>query len=270
MLVHPCARALLPVALRMGVSANAVSVAGLATGAFAAWCFAHWQQPALVVLGLLAAIGWLVFDGLDGMVARATGTASPFGRILDGLCDHGVFALIYVALAVSLHQPLAWLLAIAAGLAHAVQSSLYEGERARFHRRLRGDGAPTQHASLGSRAVRAYDAIAGSVDRLAAPFDRALAASRNPVTGGQRYGAAAVPAMKAMSLLSANVRVVLITAACLLARPMLFWWTELVGLSLIAVITIAWHRRIERREMAGLVDPAPFVTATSNSVHQRQ
>src|SRR3546814_1167423 len=77
------------------------------------------------------------------MIARATGTSSAAGRVLDGICDHGVFICIYVSLAFSLgFASWAWLAAVA-GLFHAIQSSLYESERARYHRRIRaGVGAP--------------------------------------------------------------------------------------------------------------------------------
>jgi hypothetical protein len=246
-LVHPAARALLPLAVRLGVSANAVSIAGLAVGILAAMAYAQWAQPAMVLVGLLLGIAWLICDGLDGMIARATGTASPIGRVLDGICDHGVFVAIYVLLAISIGQPVGWVLACTAGLAHAVQSSLYEGERARFHRRVRGDAAPLHHVDLGSALVRTYDSVAGSIDRLAARFDEAMRTARDPQAFGRDYGRAAAPAMKVMSLLSANVRLLAITAACLARAPLWFWWFEIVPLSLLAAATLAWHRHIENR-----------------------
>ena len=41
--------------------------------------------------------------------------------------------------------------------------------------------------------------------------------------------------MKLMSLLSANVRVIAIFVACLVSSPQLFWWIEIVPLTLIAL-----------------------------------
>jgi len=255
-LVHPAARALLPVALRRGVSANMVSVIGFVVGTGAAIAFARWQAPGMALAGLLLGVLWLICDGLDGMIARATGTASAIGRVMDGVCDHGVFILIYVLLATSIGTEYAWLLAITAGAAHVVQSSLYEGERARFHRRVRGDAAPIAHPDLGSAIVRGYDAIAGSIDRIAARFDEAMRAAPDPITAGREYGHAAAQPMKAMSLLSANVRLFAIVLACLVRDPALFWWFEIVVLTLVAVMTITWHRRIERRLVLGFPDTA--------------
>jgi phosphatidylglycerophosphate synthase len=255
-LVHPAARALLPVALRLRVSANIVSAIGFVVGTGAAIAFAHWQTPGMALAGLLLGVLWLICDGLDGMVARATGTASAIGRVMDGVCDHGVFILIYVLIATSIGTEYGWLLAIIAGAAHVVQSSLYEGERARFHRRVRGDAAPIAHPNLGSAIVRGYDAIAGSIDRLAARFDTAMRGAADPAAFGRDYGHAAAPAMKAMSLLSANVRLYAISLACLVQEPTLFWWFEIVALTLVALATITWHRRIEQRLALGFPDTA--------------
>lgn len=242
--IHLAGRALLPLALRLRVPANAVSVAGLLFGAGAAAAYFRWER--LATVGFLLCVLWLIADGVDGMIARATGTASALGRFLDGLCDHAVFVLLYVVLAASLGTGEAWALALTAGAVHAIQSTLYEGERLRFHRRIRGDpGAPV--ASSANPLVRAYDSVAGSLDHLAAPFDRALTAAPAPQALGRRYAAAAAPALRLMALLSNNMRVILIWLACLAGNPRLFWWTELGPLTLITAAGIAWHRRIERR-----------------------
>ncbi len=256
-LIHPLGRRLLPVAIARGISANAVSVTGLALGTAAALAFARIGDGRFALLGLVLSIGWLVADGLDGMVARATGTASPLGRMLDGLCDHGVFILIYVALALAWGTPGGWVLAIAAGIAHAVQSSLYEGERSRFHRRVKGVAliaAPSAPAP--SVLVRWYDHVAGSPDRLARGFEQRLAASPEPQALGAAYAAAAVAPMRLLSLLTANVRIATIVVAGLAGDPRLFWWVEIVPLSAILLIGLAWHRRVER-SFVSVSSPAP-------------
>lgn len=244
--IHPLAHRLLPWAIRGGVSANAVSVAGLALGAGAALAFARFEVPGFALLGLALAVCWLVADGLDGMVARATGTASPLGRVLDGLCDHGVFILIYVSIAMTIGTVEGWALALSAGAAHALQSNLFEAERARFHRRAKGD--PGEHAPARTRLPleRAYDAITAGFDRAAAEFDRALAVAPDRRALGQAYAARAVPALRLLSLQSANVRLIILWLACTIGDPRLFWWFELGPLTVIAVIGIMLHRRAER------------------------
>lgn len=257
-LIHPLARALLPAALRHGVSANAVSLAGLALGGAAAACYLGWDRPWLAPLGLLFSIGWMVADGLDGMIARATGTASAAGRFLDGLCDHGVFILIYMALAFSLGGSAAiWSLAIVAGASHAAQSSLYEGERARFHRRAQGIAQPAPTPVAGNPLVRAYDRLATSVDHLALPFERRMATDGDPVAFGRAYARDAVPVLRRMTLLSANFRVAAIFVACVAGDPALFWIVEIAVLSPVAALAIASHRLVERRYAARSPASAP-------------
>jgi phosphatidylglycerophosphate synthase len=250
-LIHPAARALLPLALKHGVSANAVSGAGLGVGAAAAIAFGHGTTPAIAVLGLVLAGCWLIADGLDGMVARATGTASPFGRLLDGLCDHGVFALIYIALAASIGTIEAWVLGVVAGVFHAFQSNLYEAERARFHRRLKGDAgqvAPTRTASL---AEALYDSVTRGFDRLADRLDGAMRSSDQPQLLGSAYGTRAVPAMRLLALLTANTRVLVIFLACLAGNPRLFWWVEIVPMTIVAILGTLWLRRVETTIVRG-------------------
>jgi phosphatidylglycerophosphate synthase len=244
--VHPAGRALLPPALSLRISANAVSVAGLIIGAGAAFCYSRWPDWRFATLGFLLSVGWLIADGLDGMVARATGSASPLGRVLDGLCDHGVFACLYISIALSIGGADTWVLATSAALIHGVQASLYEGERARYHRRLRGEwlaAGPSPHKSA---AVRFYDMIANSMDRVAAPFERAIEKSQNRQAFVIGYTSRAIPPMKLLALLSGNVRVITLYVACLLGNPKYFWWFEIIALSAIAIFGILWHRRVER------------------------
>ena len=254
-LIHPVGRLLLPWFVARGISANAVSLSGLALGALAALAYANWDSWPFAVFGLLFSVGWLIADGLDGMVARATGTASPLGRILDGLCDHGVFALIYIVLALSIGTLEGWLLAVAAGTAHAVQSNLYESERARYHRRCRrlatGEPAPSRNP-----LVRVYDHLAGTLDRFAVALDEALCRREESAALAEAYGEAASGPMRLMSLLTANVRVWAIFIACLAGNPKLFWWFELVPLTAVLLVGLVWHRKIEARLVRRLATPA--------------
>ena len=264
-IIHPTGRALLPHALAHGISANSVSIGGLLLGGLAAFAYTQWDRPIYALIGLVFSLGWLVADGLDGMIARATGTASALGRALDGLCDHGVFALIYVSLALSIGTLDAWLLATAAGVAHAVQSSLYEGERARFHRRLKGIALGALPAPAGMALVRLYDSVAGSLDRLSMPFERRLGRDADPVACGRVYGNAAAPVLKFMAVLTANVRVFAVFAACLAGNPRIFWWIEIVPMTIVLVVGILLHRRVERRLAGGVSSSVLLSNEQGNS-----
>ncbi|MFL6721995.1 MAG: CDP-alcohol phosphatidyltransferase family protein [Sphingomonas sp.] len=254
-IIHPTARALLPWFVAAGISANAVSVGGLCVGALAALADANWHRWPFTFIGLFLSMAWLVADGLDGMIARATGTASATGRFLDGLCDHGVFFLIYVALAASIGTGEAWSLAACAGGFHALQSNLYEGERARFHRRCMGIAAVTT-APAPNRLVRMYDHISGLVDRFALRFDEALLDHADAAQLGPLYAPAAAKPLRLMSLLSANVRVYAVFIACMARDPRLFWWFEIIPMTAILVIGLFWHRAVQSRLIRKMVSAA--------------
>ncbi len=254
-IIHPAARWLLPAFLSRGVSANAVSVGGLGLGVLAAIAFANWRLWPFAFIGLLLSIAWLVADGLDGMIARATGTASPLGRLLDGLCDHGVFLMLYVALVASMGTIESGILAACAGVVHAVQSNFYESERARFHRRSVGI-ATVKTTSGGIPLLRIYDKFAGLVDRLAPPFDEVLERHPMPERLGAAYGIYVAKPLRLMSLLSANVRVYAVFAACLARDPSLFWWFELLPMTAILLIGLYWRGRVESR-LAGYQTSSP-------------
>ena len=196
-IIHPAGRLLLPWFVARAISANAVSVVGLFLGVLAALAYANWHSWPFALAGLLLSIGWLIADGLDGMIARATGTASPLGRALDGLCDHGVFILIYVVLALSIGTVEGWVLACAAGAAHALQSNFYEGERA-LQSKIAGL-IWSQSYSLGDAFYKARNALPTSVRR--ASFERYVA---DPYDGAAPHSVAqAIARLKRGELLSA-------------------------------------------------------------------
>lgn len=245
--VHLAGRTLLPLALKARIPANLVSVAGLAIGTCAALAYLGWRDPALATLGFLLTIAWLVFDGLDGMIARATGTASALGRFLDGLCDHGVFLILYLAVGASINTPEAWITGILAGLAHGIQANFYESERARYHRRVRGGPGGEAPDPSPNALMRLYDGLAGSLDRLAGRFDGALADAPDRRALAAAYGERAAPALKFLNLLNANARILALYAACLAGDAMLYWWWTLGPLTAVTATGLIWHRRIEAR-----------------------
>jgi phosphatidylglycerophosphate synthase len=78
---------------RLGVSANQITLAGLALGLLAAGLIAAGAPGWVALLPLLA--GRLA-DGLDGAVARATGKTG-FGGYLDIVCDFAVYGAVPLA-----------------------------------------------------------------------------------------------------------------------------------------------------------------------------
>lgn len=89
-IISPIARLL----LRLGVSPDAVTVAGtVATCAAALW-FAPRGELALAALSVTV---FALFDLLDGTMARMSGRVSPFGAFLDSTLDRIADAVVFGA-----------------------------------------------------------------------------------------------------------------------------------------------------------------------------
>jgi phosphatidylglycerophosphate synthase len=87
-------RPLAPLAQRIPLGPNAITVFGFLVTAVAAFCIPF----NLVAAGLLILLGGL-FDMLDGLTARAKGMVSAFGAFLDSTLDRYSDSLIFLAFA---------------------------------------------------------------------------------------------------------------------------------------------------------------------------
>jgi phosphatidylglycerophosphate synthase len=134
--IHPLASRLVPLFAAMGISPNAVSLAGMAFGLLAAVAYYHYQDIRYAIAGFVLMIAWHVMDGADGQLARLTHAQSEFGKVLDGICDYVTFIAVYCALALALSRQYGdtvWVLAVAAGFCHAVQAAAYEAQRQAYN-----------------------------------------------------------------------------------------------------------------------------------------
>ncbi len=94
--------------------ANACTLASIMLGMSAVFISMH-GDPRLAALLLL---GCVIFDGVDGAVARKMGVASPFGAQMDSLadmCSFGIAAPVVLYAALHGHAP-APLIAVACGM----------------------------------------------------------------------------------------------------------------------------------------------------------
>lgn len=100
-LVHRrLSRPLSRLAVRWGVSPNAVTLASLGIGLGAVWGFWH-ASPASALFGLLLYVVAVVLDHVDGEVARLTLAESRLGEWLDVAVDTVIHAALVVALGVT-------------------------------------------------------------------------------------------------------------------------------------------------------------------------
>src|SRR5215468_4415695 len=108
------------------VTPAGVSVLGALCGVIAGHLY-FYRNLAINVAGMALHVCANALDNADGQLARLTGAGNRKGRIIDSLADHLVFVSIYVHLAlrylVEGASPLVCLLAIAAGISHALQGA---------------------------------------------------------------------------------------------------------------------------------------------------
>lgn len=116
----PAARPAARILLRIGVTANQLTMASFTLAAVAAALVAADRPYAGLVVWLISRVG----DGLDGVVAREGGSGSPFGGFLDITLDMAAYSLMVLAFA-TLHpeHAAAWL-AVLAGYVMVITTTL--------------------------------------------------------------------------------------------------------------------------------------------------
>ena len=115
---------------RLGMTPTGVTLLSAISGLAAGHLY-YYRDLRLNLLGMGLHIVSNAFDNADGQLARLTNRGSRAGRILDSVSDHIVFLGIYLhlvlrCLAAGASQAV-WLLALAAGLSHAVQGGFAPG-----------------------------------------------------------------------------------------------------------------------------------------------
>lgn len=252
--IHPLSDHVVRAAHRMGLSANGLSFLGLACGVGAAFLYYRVADPLFAVGGFLAMIAWHILDGADGKLARLTGTSSAFGRIIDGICDHVVFAAVYIALALYLmeqgHSTAIWWLVVAAGLSHAVQAAGYEERRQKYQRRRDGILRDSAQASLlvvdGRQSLLAglYDTAQKLVSGGNYGLDAAIdVARREDKQVAAALVAATRPMVKAWGLLNANNRTLLIFLCAVAGEPIYYFLFEVLvwNVAMAALMVAEWR-----------------------------
>lgn len=90
-LLHPVATKL----ISLGFRPNTLTLLNLICGSFAGMLFFFHQ----IILACIFTLLSLLFDGLDGTVARMLKTSSERGEIFDRVCDRYVMGIIFLGIA---------------------------------------------------------------------------------------------------------------------------------------------------------------------------
>lgn len=276
--VHPVASRLVPLAARLGLTPNALTISGMLFGLLAGLAYYRYQDPRFVIAGFVLMVAWHIMDGADGQLARLTQTQSHFGKVLDGISDTVTFLAVYTALALALghkYGDSAYVLVIVAGLSHAVQSASYEVQRQEYerwgwgrksaqsaHPGATGPAGPRSGVSRppASPVDRVFDFLhhlfygrlsfpaADVTEKIGASMAAAL--DRQPEQAAlirARYRETFAPLIRRWAVLSANYRTLGIFVCALFAVPEYYFGFEIVGFGALFALLIASEYACYRR-----------------------
>ena len=285
-LYHVLAWRLALLLARTPATPNMVSVAGSACIVAAGIAYAQPWWPFSALLGMALHMAWHVVDGADGDLARLTGRVSPIGEMVDGISDYVGHIVLYVILAWLLaahwpvgfargggptHPALAWLLALAAGVSHVLQTNHAEVQRRSYQWWVYGKPwLRTTHAAVGA-ATRAhvfggiaafYLTIAAAMSRGARAVDAAVAragddrARLEVIRAAVRLRAPAL--LRLAAAVGPNPRAILLGLSMLAGSPLYYFLTVIVGMNALLAWSVRRHDQAARAIVAGLgATPAP-------------
>ena len=270
---HPLAARLARLLVPTGIAPNAVSVMSLVMLCAATWAFVGLSWPVNALIGLVFMLAWHVVDGADGDLARMTGRTSATGELVDGVCDYAGNVIMYFAFAFLLDDTLgawAWLLAVAAGASHIIQTNHAETQRRTYLWRAYGVPWLRNAAASGDALFRgegwfsrlfgfwaiAYVWLSDRMSPSANPIDAALADAAGDPRETQRIRAMVRRASRVSIVLEkglgANPKTLIIAAAIALGSPLYYFLTTIVALNLLLAVSIVHHRRVEARLAAAV------------------
>ena len=263
-LYHPLAWRLARLLARTPLTPNQVSVSGglsvvCAGIAYISPLWGGEAWPFSAMLGMLLHMAWHVIDGADGDLARMTGRTSPYGEMIDGLCDYASHVVLYVLLGVFMSATLgawAWAITIPAGVAHAVQSTHVESQR-RFYlywvygKPWLNNARPGGHGPF-AWLVALYLRVALGSTPSALAIDGKITAAAGDPARLERLRAMIRDEMPLLlrleKLLGPNSRAIALGLSMLLtASPLAYFVYGGVWMSLLLVLSIVLHNRAWRR-----------------------
>ncbi len=255
--VHRISLALIPLFIRLRITPNAVSCMGALCGLLAAWSYYHYENPWACLLGFALMVGWHIFDGADGQLARQTGQVSAAGFIIDGACDYLTFIFVYTALGLSLsgtYGAVIWVLIAVAALSHVDQAAAFEMQREtyiawtsnQFSEKVIENARRDGRSGLTQTVTTLYGAVQAPFRPLSSMVTNDLLnkAKKKPSSDiPSLYRDAFKDTVRAWSILSANNRTIAILIFCLSGMPLWYFVYECVVLNLALVGLVILNRR---------------------------
>jgi phosphatidylglycerophosphate synthase len=268
---------------KLGMTPAAVTWFGGLLGVIAGHLY-YYRDLRTNIIGMAFHVCANALDNADGQLARLTHRENRDGRIIDSLADHLVFVSIYVHLTlrylVAGCSPAICLLALAAGVSHALQGAAADYYRSSYLYFV------TDRAGMGLDSFSALRSSYRELSWRTKPWNKLLLALylnftrqqeilsphlkklRN--TAGQlfhceipnwlrtRYRNLASPMFKWWGILMTNTRMLVLFALLFIGQPIWYFWFELTLLNLLLVYLI-----VRQENMAESLEEAAVTWQTS-------
>lgn len=229
----------------------------------------YYRDLKLNLLGMALHVSSNAFDNADGQLARLTRQGSRTGRALDGLADNLVFVSVYAHLCLRYvaggGSHLVWLLALAAGASHSLQSAaadyfrnayLYFAEGKAHAEMDASDTLQTEFNRLRWRdepwkkfLSRLYLNYTRQQEWLAPRLAelKRVASQPNEARIADAYREASRPLISWLNLLATNPRMILLFTLLLVGQPVWYFFAELTLFNLLLVLLLREENTICRR-----------------------
>jgi len=232
----------------------------------------YYRNLSINVAGMVLHVCANTLDNADGQLARLTRRESRQGRIIDSIADHLVFVSVYLHLTLRYllegSSPAICLLALAAGVSHALQGAAADYYRNTYlyfvkagartgvdssselrsdYRKLTWRQAPWQKLLLALylNFTRQQEMLAPRLKMLRDVVGQ-LFHSGIPDWLRTRYRNLARPMLKWWGLLMTNIRMLVLFALLFISQPVYYFWFELIPLNLLFVYLL-----FRQEKMAG-------------------
>lgn len=264
--VHPMSRALAQALIPTPVTPNMVSALSVVMMSCGCACYVLLPWPAAPLAGLVFHVGWHVFDGADGELARRTGRSSPIGEIVDGVCDHLSHLVLYLTLgwlAARQFGSWAWALTVVSAASRALQAVCYETARRSYRRWVHGlnwirqdIGKAERKTGLASRIAVALAGFYLRLSELVRADDRQIEAAMGELLARQGAVGAKARALyqsqgrglvKRASWLSTNWETLGVFLSLLAGSPIYFLAVQAVVLNIVMASCVIGQKRTYAR-----------------------
>lgn len=268
---------------KLGMTPVAVTLLGGLFG-ITAGHFYFYRDLRINIAGMVLHVCANALDNADGQLARLTGQGSRSGRIIDSFVDHIIFINIYVHLALRCWMegatPLVGLLALAAGLSHALQGAAADYYRNGFlyfvtgRSRAQLDSSTSLREEYRTLAWRRQpwqkfllttylnftlqqEWLAPKLNELRVMADR-LFPDAIPDWLKSDYRDRARPMFKWWGFLMTNTRMIVLFLLLLVGQPIWYFWIELTIFNILLIWLLVQQANMFKALLGGITIHRPL------------